>query len=117
MKIQLNIAVGDREFCAWQLVRGIVWVQTRDPKHAKRMAERQDSRLVVVGVAGGYLKTFEFRHSLAWAGRLVNRYTAAETATNGALERARRPRTNRNPESVVGSRRGGRSAAAARETR
>jgi len=115
--IPLNTAVGDRELCAWQPVRGIVWVQTRDPKHAKRMAERQDSRLVVRGVAGGYLRTFEFRHSMAWAGRLVNRYTAVETATNEALGRASCPRTNRNPESVVGSRRGGRSAAAARETR
>ena len=98
MKIQLNIAVGDRDLCAWQPVRGIVWVQTRNPKHAKRMAERQDSRLVVVGVAGGYLKTFEFRGSLAWASRLMNRYTGAETATGEALGRASCPRTNRTVE-------------------
>ena len=94
-KLPLNTAIGDRRLCAWQPVRGIMWVQTRDPKHAKRMAERQDSRLVMVGVAGGYLKTFEFRHSMAWAGRLVNRYTAAETATNEALGGASCPERRR----------------------
>jgi len=78
-------------------------VQTRDPKHAKRLAQRKDGRSVVVGVAGGFLRTFEFRHSLPWAVRLMNRYTADEVAANEALERARCPRTNRYPESVVGS--------------
>ena len=110
----LNTAVGDGDLCAWQPVPGVVRVQTRDPKHAKRLAKRKDGRSVVVGVAGGFLRTFEFRHSLPWAVRLMNRYTADEVAANEALERARCPRTKRNPESVVGSSRGGRSAAAAR---
>ena len=83
-----NTAVGDRELCAWQPVKGVVWVQTRAPEHARRMAQRQDSRLVVVGMAGGYLKTFEFRRSLAWAVRLMKRYKAGETATNAGLDGA-----------------------------
>jgi len=103
MKILLNTTVGDRELCAWQPVRGIVWVQTRHSQHAKRLAKRKDGRLVVRGVAGGFLRTFEFRHSLAGAVRVMARYTAAEETANAALERARCPRTNRNPESVVGS--------------
>jgi hypothetical protein len=82
------MAVGGQELCAWQPVRGVVWVQTREAKHARRMAQREDGRLVVRGVAGGYLKTFEFRRSLAWAGRLIKRYMAGETATNAALGRA-----------------------------
>ena len=73
--------------CAWQPVRGVVWVQTRNPKHARRMAQRKNGRLVVRGVAGGYLRTFEFRGSLAWAARLMKRYLADETATNEALGR------------------------------
>lgn len=81
----LNIAVGDRDLCAWQPVRGFVWVQTRDPQHARRLAKRKDGRLVVRGVAGGFLRTYEFAHSLAWAVRLSARYTASETTPNAAL--------------------------------
>lgn len=67
-KTPLNTAIGDQELSAWQPVRGVAWVQTRNPSHARRMAKRSDARLVVRGVAGGYLKTFEFRQSMAWAG-------------------------------------------------
>jgi hypothetical protein len=94
-KTGLNEAVGGHKLCAWQPVRGVVWVQTRNPKHARRMAQRGDSRLVVRGVAGGYLKTFEFRGSLAWAARLMKRYLTDETATNEGLGRAICPRTSR----------------------
>lgn len=88
MKIPINTTVGDRDLCAWQSVRGIVWVQTRDPKHASRLARRQDGRLVARGVAGGYLRTFEFEKSLTWAVRLIARYTVNETVTNAALNHA-----------------------------
>lgn len=88
MKISLNKVVGDHTLCAWQPVKGITWVQTRDPKHAKRMMQRADAKLVVAGVAGGYLKTFEFRRSLPWAQRLMARYVAAEKVTNAASNRA-----------------------------
>lgn len=80
-----NTVVGNHNLCAWQPVRGIVWVQTRDPQHARRLAKRKDGRLVVRGVAGGFLRTYEFAHSLAWAVRLMRRYTAAETTANEAL--------------------------------
>jgi len=88
MKITINTAVGDRDLCAWQPVPGITWVQTRIPKHASRLARRQDGRLVARGVAGGYLRTFEFKKPLTWAMRLMARYTADETVTNEALNRA-----------------------------
>jgi len=87
-KTGLNEAIGGHELCAWQPARGVVWVQTRSPKHARRMAQREDGRLVVRGVAGGYLKTFEFRGSLTWAARLMKRYLTDKTATNEALGRA-----------------------------
>lgn len=93
IKIPLNAAVGDRSLCAWQPVPGITWVQTRDPVHARRLAKRSDGRVVAVGVAGGYLRTFEFRHSLAWAIRLLERYTASETTANEEIIRANWPRT------------------------
>jgi hypothetical protein len=87
-KIPLNTAVGDRDLCAWQPVRGIVWVQTHHPQHARRLAKRQDSRLVARGVTGGYLRTFEFARSLTWAIQLMARYTVVETTANEAFNRA-----------------------------
>jgi hypothetical protein len=72
-------------------------VQTRNPKHARRMAKRADGRLVVRGAAGGYLKTFEFRRSLAWAARLMNRYLTNETTANEGLGRAVCPVAARAP--------------------
>lgn len=89
--IPLNQVIGDRELCAWQPVPGITWVQTRHPKHAQRMSRRGDSKLVVVGVAGGYLRTFEFPMPRSWAVRLLARYTGNETGTNARLNRAAGP--------------------------
>ena len=94
-RASLNATIGNRELCAWQPVRGIVWVQTRNPNHARRMAKRSDGRLVACGVAGGYLKTFEFQRSLAWAIRLMKRYTAAEATANEASDDAVCTMTNR----------------------
>src|SRR5262245_44693488 len=87
-KVGLNEAIGGRELCAWQPERGVVWVQTRDWRHARRLGQRRDGRLVARGVAGGYLRTFEFRRSLAWAERLMKRYTTERTATNARSGRA-----------------------------
>jgi hypothetical protein len=95
IRVPLNTAVGDRDLCAWQPVRGVTWVQTRNPNHARRMAKRRDGRLVAYGVAGGYLKTFEFQRPLSWAVRLMKRYLAAETTANAALNRAVCPATKR----------------------
>jgi hypothetical protein len=82
MKPTLNEAIGDHWLSAWLVAPSVVWIQTRDPHHARRLSQRGDSRLVASGVAGGYLRTFEFPHGLAWAGRLIARYTKNGTATN-----------------------------------
>ena len=91
----LNEAIGGHELCAWQPARGVVWVQTRSPVHGRRLAKRDDGRLVVRGVAGGYLKTYEFQGSLTWAARLMKRYLTDKAAANEALGRAICPRTSR----------------------
>lgn len=85
MKTALNVAIGCRELSAWQVAPGVTWVQARLPEHANRLAKRSDGRLVVRGMAGGYLKTFEFRHSLAWAQRLIRRYTRQNHAANARI--------------------------------
>jgi hypothetical protein len=78
----LNTVVGTDMLCAWQPAPGITWVQTRSPQFARKLSQRNDARLVVRGVAGGYLRTFEFAHPLAWAQRLIARYTRNEKTTN-----------------------------------
>lgn len=74
--------IGDHWLSAWQVAPGVTWVQTRSPQFARKLSQRSDSRLTARGVAGGYLRTFEFQHGLAWARRLIARYIAAETPTN-----------------------------------
>jgi len=81
---------GDRMLSAWRVAYGVIWVQARDPKHAARLARRSDCRLVVRGVAGGYLRTYEFEGKTeTWAQRLIARYTAQDGA--GELEAAKTP--------------------------
>jgi hypothetical protein len=76
--------IGGRELSAWQVAPGVVWVQTRSAVFARKLSQRRDARLVVRGVAGSYLRTFEFQHGLAWARRLIRRYlTKTGTPTNG----------------------------------
>lgn len=77
-----DITIGPRELRAWQVAPGEVWVQSRSPRHTRRLSQRSDNRLVAVGVAGGYLRTYAFPHSLAWARDLIARYTASETPAN-----------------------------------
>jgi hypothetical protein len=88
MNIPLNTTIGDSDLCAWQPVRGITWVQTRNWKHAQRLSRRKDGKLVAYGVAGGFMRTFEFAQPMSWAIRLMARYTSSGTVTNAALGRA-----------------------------
>ena len=74
--------VGDRILCAWRTGPGFVWIQTRSPEFARKLSRRSDARLVARGVAGGFLRTFCFRHSLTWARKLITRYTRNEPRTN-----------------------------------
>lgn len=87
----LNTVIGTNTLSAWQPVAGITWVQCRTAEHANRLAKRSDSRLVMRGMAGGYLKTYEFRHSLSWAERLIRRYTRQNHAANARLSTAATP--------------------------
>lgn len=73
-----HLTIGDRELSAWQVAPGVVWVQTRNPEHARKLSRRINSRLVASGVAGGYLRTFEFCQNMAWGSKLIARYTLAD---------------------------------------
>lgn len=83
-KIQLNVRIGDSDLCAWAVAPGVTWVQTRNPTYARKLSQRADASIVAKGVHGGYLRTFEFKHPVSWAERLINRYTSAAKAANEA---------------------------------
>jgi hypothetical protein len=74
--------IGNHELSAWVVTPGVTWIQTRSPQFARKLSQRSDGRLVARGVAGGYLRTFEFQRGLAWAQRLIARYTRNGTPTN-----------------------------------
>jgi hypothetical protein len=93
-KVPLNTAIGNRDLCAWQPVRGVWWVLIRNPNHGRRLAQRKDGRLVARGVAGGFLRTFEFAGRADWGAELLARYTAAEKATGSSFGGQICPRTN-----------------------
>jgi hypothetical protein len=84
-------AIGNLELSAWLVAPGVTWIQTRSPQFARKLSQRSDFRLVAHGVAGGYLRTFEFQRGLAWARRLIARYTKNETATNVRIIAPARP--------------------------
>ena len=100
----VNTTVGDRDLCAWQPVRGVTWVQTRNPRHTRRLKQRKDGRLVAVGVDGGYLRTFEFLQPLSWAVRLMNRYTRNDMATNAGLDSPDCPQNDEEQRPIGGQR-------------
>lgn len=77
--------IGDRELCAWMVAPGVCSIQTRQPRHARRLSQRTDTRLVARDHAGGYLRIFEMPRPIAFVEQLINRYTAKQTATNEAI--------------------------------
>lgn len=95
--ISFDTTIGYLDLSAWQPFPGATWIQTRLPELARKLAQRSDSRLVMWGVAGGYLRTFEFRHGLAWARRLIRRYTEDLKTTNEQKIDSLRPITRSHP--------------------
>ncbi len=88
-----EIKMGDASLCAWSPYDGEIWVQTRDPKHAERMYQRDDAKLISWSVRGGYLRIFKFEgKTIAWAKRLISRYQATSTCA-GTVKIAQNPVT------------------------
>jgi hypothetical protein len=78
----LGDVIGTPELAAWQTAPGCTWIQTRSPEYARKLSRRADCRLVAVGVAGGFMRTFCARHSLRWARGLIARYTRRQVCAN-----------------------------------
>lgn len=74
--------IGNKALSAWLVGVNAVWVQTRSSFFNRKLSQRADARLVAHGIAGGYLRIYEFEQGLAWAGRLIARYTRNGMPTN-----------------------------------
>ena len=62
---------------SWPVGSGISWIQTTEPRLARKLGKRADTRLVAIGVAGGFLRIYAMRRSPAFMRRLIARYEAA----------------------------------------
>jgi hypothetical protein len=71
--------------CAWRVEDGMCWIQTREAHFARKLTKRRDTRLVGVGVRGGFLRIFEIKRPPAFVRLLIDRYVAAN-ALFGKLE-------------------------------
>lgn len=74
---------------AWRVGPCCSRIEVRTAAHAKRLRERGDTRLVAVGVAGGYLRVFEIRRPPWFVRKLVARYRVKEETRNEAAANAR----------------------------
>ena len=75
---------------AWSVESGVWWFQTREPRLARKLSRRTDTRLVAAGVSGGFLRIFEIRRSPSFVRRLTAPYMAANERfrDSGARDKA-----------------------------
>jgi hypothetical protein len=74
----------------WPVESGVWWIQTREPRLARKLSRRTDTRLVAAGVSGGFLRIFEIRRSPSFVRRLTARYMVANERfrDSGARDKA-----------------------------
>jgi len=99
--MKCNGTIGDSVLSAWLVAPGVCWIQTRSPEFARNLARREDTREVAIGVAGGYLRTFEAKRNLGWARRLIARYQESGRSTNAQVLAQECPTSSRsNPDGI-----------------
>ena len=72
--------VGTSLCCAWKVAPKTVWIQSHSAQLTKKLKQVTGYKEVASSVLGGYLRTLEFRKSLAWARSWIERHTAANEA-------------------------------------
>jgi hypothetical protein len=105
----VNDTVGGDIISAWLVEPGVCWIQTSSARHARRLSQRSDTRIVGNGVVGGFLRIFEAQHSLSWAKRFIARHETNEVPTGAAFLNPESPTSRRNLELAVSGGRGNRT--------
>jgi hypothetical protein len=62
------------ELCAWQVVPGVFWIQTTEPRFSRKLEKREDVRRVEVSGVNHFRRTFELRGRRRKIQRIIDRY-------------------------------------------
>jgi hypothetical protein len=65
---------GSPEFCAWKVAPGTFWFQTTNPRHSRKLDQRQDTRRVAVIGVNHYRHAYEMRGNWRKVKGIVTRY-------------------------------------------
>jgi hypothetical protein len=65
---------GNQTLSAWRVAPRIYWIQSRLPAFTRKLQSRDHSKLVMSGVSGGYLRTYEVPISRCAVQKLVTRW-------------------------------------------
>jgi len=77
----------------WPVESGVWWIQTREPRLARKLSRRSDTRLVAASASGGFLRVFEIRRPPSFVRRLIARYKAANARFRDLEARTMRERS------------------------
>jgi hypothetical protein len=70
----VSATYGAPELCAWQVVPGVFWIQTTEPRFSRRLEKRGDARRVEISGVNHFRRTFEVRGTWRKVRRIVDRY-------------------------------------------
>lgn len=93
--------IGDSSISAWLVAPGVCWIQTRSPRHARRLSQRSDTHVVVTGAGGGFLKTFEIDRPMSWAKAFIARHEPREEPIDRPFLSPGSPTSRRNCRKAV----------------
>ena len=70
----VNATYGPPEFCVWQVVPGVFWIQTTEPQFSRKLEKREDARRVEISGVNHFRRTFELRGTWRKVRRIIDRY-------------------------------------------
>jgi hypothetical protein len=82
---------GDQILSAWRVAPRIYWVQSRLPAFTRKLQSRLNAKLVVNGVSGGYLRTYEITISRNAVQKLLTRWLNSIANVRPAALLTRKP--------------------------
>jgi hypothetical protein len=77
MSVDPSYTYGPSELCAWKVGPGTFWFQTTNPRHSRKLDQRQDTRRVAVTGINHYRRTYEMRGNWRKVKGIVKRYVMA----------------------------------------
>ena len=70
----VNATYGPPELCAWEVERGVFWIQTSEPEYSRKLEKRGDMRRVEMIGINHFRRTFETRGRWRKIRRLIDRF-------------------------------------------